>query len=370
MVDALKYWVWLSSIPGVGSATCKKLLDAFGTPMEVWGASEEVLKKSGILTDGMVKKLSDKKLKDIVKRHLENILENGIGIITFDEDIYPQYLKKIYDPPAVLYVKGNIVKEEKVIAVVGSRKASSYGLMAAETIARELSRFGITVISGMARGIDSRAHYGALKANGRTIAVLGCGLDIVYPPENDKLMEKIIHTGAAISEYLPGFPPKPQNFPARNRIISGISLGVVVIEAGENSGSLITADFALEQGREVFAVPGNIDSFNSQGTNKLIRDGAKIVTGIDDILEEIMVVYHNSNRKPFLNIEENKKIILDGLDNNDKRIAECLWDEPLHIDLLAQKSGLSMQQVNSVLVMMELRGIIEQEPGKIFKLKK
>lgn len=370
MKDCLKYWVWLSIIPGVGLATCKKLLDIFGTPMDVWGASELSLKKSGILTDHMVKELINKKNKDTVKKHIDNIQKNGVTVINYMEDMYPQYLKKIYDPPIVLYFKGNLIKEEKVIAIVGSRKASSYGLVAAETIAYELSRVGITVISGMARGIDSRAHYGALKGNGRTIAVLGCGLDIVYPPENDKLMDRIINKGAAISEYLPGFPPMPKNFPARNRIISGISMGVVVIEAGEKSGSLITADFALEQGREVFAVPGNIDSFNSQGTNRLIKDGAKIVTGIDDILEELKFTYFNSNRKPFLSIDNNKEIILSDLDSDDKMVAECLWDEPLHIDLLVQKTGLSIQKINSLLVMMELKGIIEQEPGKIFKMKK
>jgi DNA processing protein len=266
-------------------------------------------------------------------------------------------------------MKGNIEKDEKFLAIVGSRRASSYGIRMAQTIATELSKYGITVVSGMARGVDSYAHRGAIDAGGRTIAVLGCGLDIVYPSENKKLMENIISSGACISEYLPGTTPIPGNFPARNRIISGISLGVIVIEAGERSGSLITANFALEQGREVFALPGNVNNYNSTGTNKLIKEGAKMVTGIDDILEEINISFTEEKVKDFFSQRFKGGELLKGLDDDEKKVAECLKLEPLHIDVIARKTGLSIALINSILIMLELKGVVEQLPGKIFKLK-
>ena len=286
-----------------------------------------------------------------------------------EDELYPAYLKNIYDPPLVLYMKGTIQEEEKYLAVVGSRRATSYGLDMAKKISRELAECGITVVSGMARGVDSFAHMGALEVKGRTIAVLGCGLDIVYPYENKKLMENIIESGACLSEYLPGTTPVPGNFPARNRIISGISLGVVVIEAGERSGSLITANFALEQGREVFALPGNVNSIKSTGTNKLIKEGAKIVTGIDDILEELNIYFIEENTKVSFNKNLQDERILRGLDNDEKKVVECLKLESMHIDNIARKTGFGIQLVNSILVMLELKGVVEQLPGKIFKLK-
>lgn len=264
---------------------------------------------------------------------------------------------------------------EKSISIVGSRKATSYGLEAGEELAYQLSMLGITITSGMARGIDSSAHKGALKAKGRTIAVLGCGHDIIYPPENKALIEEIIKSGAVISEYLPGTKPMAMNFPARNRIISGISLGVVVIEAAENSGSLITANFALEQGREVFALPGNINRINSKGTNKLIKEGAKLTTCIEDILEELEI-YNLIDNKKIDGIDEDNidNEIFDqkyyrGLDNEERRMIQCLKYEPLHVDYLANMTGYSIKHINSILTMLELKGVIEQMPGKIFRLR-
>ncbi|TYQ13150.1 UNVERIFIED_CONTAM: DNA processing protein [Acetivibrio alkalicellulosi] len=369
MVDNKQYWVWLSSLPGIGAVKSKALLNHFEDPYNIWNAKENELNKLPFLTSKDVGNLINIKIKESAKIHLDNIFKNNIKILTINDELYPYYLKNIYDPPSVLYVKGDIRINDKYIAVVGSRKATSYGLSMAHTISCELSRYGITVVSGMARGIDSYAHKGILSVGGRTIAVLGCGLDIVYPNENKKLMDSIIENGACVSEYLPGIAPLANNFPARNRIISGISLGVIVIEAGERSGSLITANFALDQGREVFALPGNVCSINSTGTNRLIKEGAKMVTGIEDILEEINISFSNENMENFFTGSfANDKLFKD-LDKEEIKIASCLKTEPLHIDNISKKTGFSIQLVSSVLIMLELKGIVEQLPGKIYKLK-
>lgn len=369
MQQSLKYWIWLSSLRGIGPKKYSRLLEAFGEPQGIWDASEDNLKGLPFLTPPNIAQLIDKKQRDAVEKHLEAIDKHQIKVVTIKDEEYPSYLKNIYDPPTVLYVKGEIRCDERAVAVVGSRKATPYGLSMAQTIAYELAGRGIAVVSGMARGIDSSAHHGALKAGGRTVAVLGCGLDTAYPPENGGLMEKIAGSGAVISEYLPGVPPMAYNFPARNRIISGIALGVVVVEASERSGSLITAEFALEHGREVFAVPGNLNNSNSRGTNRLIRDGAKIVTDMEDILEELKVFHTANNNRSSEYKNTAKSDPFEGLDAEERKIAQSLQDEPLHIDVLAGRCGFSVQTTGSLLMMLELRGVIEQMPGKIFKLK-
>lgn len=287
MKEDLIYWVWLSSLPGIGSVRSQQLLELFGSPRNLWYAKKRELEKVHFLTGGMINQITGFPLKVLAEKHLETIHKYNIRVVRIIDESYPLLLKNIYDPPIVIYVRGILDADEKAIAVVGSRNATAYGNIIAGVLAGEITRQGITVVSGMAKGIDSSAHKGALKSGGKTIAVLGCGPDIVYPPENHQLMERIIHSGAIITEYVPGTPPIRGNFPARNRIISGISMGVAVVEANEKSGSLITAEFALEQGREVFAVPGNVNSGNSTGTNRLIRDGAKIVTDVKDIFEEL-----------------------------------------------------------------------------------
>lgn len=369
MTDELKYWVWLNSLHGISPKKRLQLVQHFGDPRNVWSACEEELRILPFLSPGNIVHLLDKNIKKDSEKHLENIHKFGINLITIYDELYPEYLRKIYDPPIVLYIKGTIRRDELAVAVVGSRKATYYGLRMAEDIAYELARNGITVVSGMARGIDSYAHNGALRTGARTIAVLGCGLDIVYPRENKELMEKIIGSGAVISEYVPGVEPSAYNFPARNRIISGFSMGVVVIEAGEHSGSLITANFALDQGREVFAVPGNANSLNSVGTNKLIKDGAKLVTGIEDILEELFFLSKVKRKVPGKSWEKPMNPLYESLCGEEKVIAGCLALEPLHIDILAQKSGISIQLVSATLVSLELKGIVEQMPGKMFRLK-
>ncbi|HHW30440.1 MAG TPA: DNA-protecting protein DprA [Clostridiaceae bacterium] len=360
------YWVWLSSLLQISPRKKIELIQYFKEPQYIWHSRNEDLKNLPFISESMFKQLTDPEPRKKVDKLIEIIYREDIHIYRYNYDkSYPDILYNMYDPPLILYSKGCINLNEMAVAIVGARKATSYGLKTAEKFAFELASYGITVISGMARGIDSQAHIGALKAGGKTIAVLGCGLDIVYPPENRQLMENIINNGAVVSEYPPGTQPLPYNFPARNRIISGLSHGVVVVEAASKSGSLITADFALEQGKEVFAVPGNINNINSRGTNKLIKEGAKLVSDVEDILEEI--IEFSVQKIPE---KKRKNLIYSSiykeLNTVEKSILKELKYEPLHIDRIAEKCNISIQDANVLLTTLELKGIIEQLPGKVF----
>ena len=285
-VEEKLYWIWLSLIPNLGIKRKQILLARYKSPKKIYNASKEELLKINGLGEKLVETILDLKIRKNVNNHLKYLKENDIDIIPITDNKYPKILKEIYDPPISLYIKGNKeILNEKSIAIVGCRDATSYGKKVAKYFSYNLSKKGINIVSGLARGIDSYSHIGCIVANnGKTIAVLGNGLDIVYPKENKYLMQEIIRRGGAIiSEYPLGTKPEKRNFPARNRIISGISDGVIVVEAKEKSGTLITVDFALEQGRDVYVVPGNIDSINSVGTNDLIKQGAKIVTTYKDI---------------------------------------------------------------------------------------
>ncbi|MCX5854240.1 MAG: DNA-processing protein DprA, partial [Deltaproteobacteria bacterium] len=294
----LKYWIALKSIEGVGNVGFKNLVDALGSPRDVFNASTQTLKVIpgiGHKTAAHIKDFNNWQFADKECKLAEQM---KVIIVSYRDPLYPKNLLNIYDFPVLLYVKGVLKEDDINIAVVGSRMASTYGKFSTERICRELALKGITIVSGLARGIDSAAHRGAVAGKGRTIAVLGCGLDIVYPPENEKLFMEIVEKGAVITEFPFGVPPNAPNFPSRNRIISGMSLGVVVVEAGEKSGSLITARMALEQGREVFAVPGSIDSAGSRGTHLLIKQGAKLIESVDDILDEILPQIDGYFQKP------------------------------------------------------------------------
>lgn len=361
-------WVWLSMLSKISPKKKKQLIDFFENPRNVWNASLPELRLVPFLSNINIDQLLCQKSRKEAEKVLESTLKNKIDIVTIQNEEYPEILKYIYDPPIVLYVRGKLKPDECCIGIVGSRKATIYGLEMAENIAFDLSRAGVAVISGMARGIDSHAHYGAIKGGGRTIAVLGCGLDIVYPKENIYLMEQIIKSGAVVSENIIGTQPLPHNFPARNRIISGMSAGIAVIEAGEKSGSLITADYALEQGREVFAVPGNINRWNSKGTNNLIKEGAKLVACSEDIFEELSI--SGSISLKLEKVENSaKSFMINKLGKDEKKILDILRYEELHIDTISEKTGIGIDTVNSLLIMMELKGLIDQIPGKIFKLK-
>ena len=287
MKDA-KYWIWFSRIENLTPKNLIELLIKFETPKNIFNKTKEEFIANGV-KEKDAEKITDIKYKCNLDKYLEYMQKNDIEMLTIYDKEYPKKLKEIYDPPAVLYIKGNKeILKEKAIAIVGCRLCTKYGEFVAKTMSYNLSLNNINIISGLAKGIDTYSHIGCLKGKAKTIAVVGTGLDRVYPEENKKLFNEIIDSGGTIiSEYVIGTKPLAQNFPRRNRIISGLSEGVVVVEAKEKSGTLITADFALEQGRELYVVPGNINSIYSYGTNELIKQGAKIITKAEDIIEDL-----------------------------------------------------------------------------------
>ena len=296
--------------------------------------------------------------------------------ITIDDAEYPKNLRNIHTPPKQLYVNGTLLEQDEMaVAIVGSRRATPYGLETAEKLGFELAARGVTVVSGMAIGIDSAAHRGALKAKGRTIAVMGSGHNIIYPPQNEKLYEEIAKTGAVVTEYEADDEPFPGHFPARNRIISGLSLGVVVVEAAKDSGALITANFAAEQGRTVFAVPGKVSSATSSGTNELIRDGACLIQSVDDILQELSIAEiepASGKEKDKLDGRislQTKAYIYNSLTDDERKIYKNLSDEPIYVDEILEKAGMEHARASKVLLNLELKKLIVQLPGKQFMRK-
>lgn len=355
-----KYYHALNLLPSLGPVRIKKLIQHFGTPEQVWKATRQ-----GFLeVEGFTPNLRDKILQERQKVHpgkaWEEVLRRGYSFVTWEEQHYPPLLREIYDPPPLLYYCGEIeVVNGYCLAIVGSRRHTIYGREIAYKFASGLSNYGVTVVSGMARGIDTWAHKGALNAGGKTAAVLGCGLDICYPPENKGVKREIENSGAVISEFPPGYKPLPQNFPRRNRLISGLSWGTLVVEAGERSGALITADFALEQGREVFAIPGGIASPYSRGCHKLIKEGAKLVEKVEDIMEELplAVPVNNVACSPQQKQEFNPE---------ERKLLELVPFEPLALEDLAALSKMPLALLNALLLELELKGAIKQLPGKYF----
>ena len=284
----MKYWIWLSCIEGLGPVKKLLLLNKFKCPKKIYDASDKEILKVEKIDKNLLQNMKKAKDEELLKKYEEYILKNDIKMINILDKNYPSKLKKIYAPPITLFTKGDIsLLTLKSIAIVGSREPSKYGICVTEKFSTELSKNGIAVISGLARGIDTFAHAGALSSGGKTIAVLGSGIDVVYPKENAKYYKEISKNGLIVSEYIVGTKPKSENFPQRNRIISGLSDGVLVVEAKKNSGTMITTDFALEQGKELYVIPGNITSSTSVGTNNLIKEGAKLVTDTYEILEDL-----------------------------------------------------------------------------------
>jgi DNA processing protein len=358
MAKSLYHWVALSMAPGVGCVLFKRLVEAFGSPAAVFQAPAKALEVVEGVGPKAARAIRNFDWSDRVNRELEHMKEIGGNWITWEDDAYPVNLKNIYDPPPLLYVRGSLLPQDQTaVAVVGSRNPTQYGKGAAERIGRGLAQAGVTVVSGLARGVDSFAHRGTLSGGGRTLAVLGCGLDVVYPPENEDLYEQVASQGAVISEFPLGTRPEGDHFPIRNRIISGLSLGVVVVEATIRSGSLITARFALDQGRDVFALPGNVDSRRSEGTNELIKQGAKLVIRLEDILEEIPRVQLDSlpEKPPAPKLSE-----------EEARVFSILSHEALHIDQIIVRSELSSARTSATLLSLELAGHIKQLPGMRF----
>jgi len=366
----LQSWLALHLVPGLGPVTCHKLVAHFGTPDKVLAASNSELTAVCRLRQETLAALGDasrQKCKALAQDEIEQAAEQKITILAYDAPGYPSLLKNIHDPPVVLYVRGNPeVLNCRGIGIVGSRAATHYGRSIAEQMANSLARQGFTIISGMALGIDTAAHKGTLAAAGRTIAVLGCGLDIIYPPGNHKLYKDIAVSGAVVSEYPFGTLPDNFRFPARNRIISGLSLGVVVVEAANRSGSLITASHALEQGREVFAVPGRIDSVKSAGTHTLLQQGAKLVHSVYDIAEEFVQPNTLEVAAETGGVETEQGLCAQ-LNQEEAALLACLEVYPQTIDAIVRQSGLTPQKTNELLLLLELKGIVEALPGKCYQ---
>jgi DNA processing protein len=366
----IQSWLALSLVPGMGPVTCNKLVAHFGSPEKVLAASSPNLTAVASLRKESLTALSGEgrqHLEELANKEIERAAEKNIAIIPCDDPLYPALLKNIHDPPVVLYVLGAPeLLTCRGMGIVGSRAATHYGKDIAQQMAGSLSRQGFTIISGLALGIDTAAHNGALAAEGKTIAVLGCGLDIVYPPSNHNLYKRIASAGAVVSEYPLGTKPDSFRFPARNRIISGLSLGIVVVEAANRSGSLITASHALEQGREVFAVPGRIDSVKSAGTHTLLQQGAKLVHSINDIVEEFPAnVFQQSVEEA--GMEEDEQVFFENLSQEEAELFEFIGVYPRTFDEIIKDSGFTAQRINEVLLLLELKGMVQTLPGKSYQ---
>ncbi len=371
--DELTTWVALKSVEGVGSVAFRNLLAVYGSPRRVFEAALPDLEQAAGLNHKTARNIKDFRGWEQARAELAKAEREGVSIVTCEDPAYPERLRRIYDPPPLLYIKGSLDTADIPVAVVGSRNASPYGRYVTEKLSRELAQRGATVVSGLARGIDTCAHRGALAARGRTIAVMGCGIDVIYPPENRKLHGEIASNGAVVTEFAFGTEPDRPHFPARNRIISGLSLGVLIVEAGEKSGSLITARCALEQNREVFAVPGSIDLPGSRGTNRLLRQGAKLVETVEDILEEILPQLERPNvteeRFARTKSAQQDRPGREALTDNESRLLGFITEKPQDADTLITRTGLAAAEALSLLLSLELKGYIVQLPGKRFTVK-
>ena len=372
----MKDWVALNMTPGVGPRVTARLLEHFGSAEAVFDAPRRELALLR-LTPETIESIANRELQERAEQEIERVRKLGGDVLVLDDGVYPTLLRETYDPPVTLYVKGawSECLENPCVAVVGSRRCSTYGQNAALMLARELAQRGITIISGLARGIDAAAHRGALEGGGKTVAVMGTGLDQFYPRDHGKLGLEILHQGGALVTQFPlGTPPVSENFPYRNRVISGLSLGVVVVEAAENSGSLITARLAMEQNREVFAVPGNITSRNSFGTNYLIKGaGAKLVQQWQDVASELpaeiaaQLLPPPSKKKKKGELVDQLQLAPADLNENERLILKLMTtDTPVQIDSLAETTQLSITQLTSALLTLEMRELIRALPGKCF----
>src|SRR5215210_8458564 len=353
MIDK-RYWIGFNLIKGIGAVRMQALIRHFGDLELAWKAAPIDLARAGLGRKAIERILQARQNIDLDKVWAK-IESQGIKILIWDDEAYPQRLKEIDQPPPVLYIRGEYLPDDLfAVAIVGTRRVTPYGRQITEDLAGYLATNGITVVSGLARGVDAVAHQTALKAGGRTIGVLGSGVDKIYPPEHRALAEKMMERGAIISDYAPGTPPDASNFPPRNRIISGLSMAVVVIEAGETSGALITAEFAAEQGREIFAVPGSILAPQSKGTNKLIQQGALPLLSVNDLMQALDVARVGQHKAA-------RKIM--PTDAIEAKLLSVLTNEPLHVDEIRSQSELPIEKVSAALALMELKGMVRQVGG-------
>jgi DNA processing protein len=363
-MDHILPWFALKSVPGIGNILFKRLIACFKSPTSVFNASDNELQQVEGLTPRLISAIRHHRVPDWVQEEIDALICNGCRIVTQSDSEYPPLLLQIPDPPPYLYVAGRLENQGLQIAVVGSRHATSYGLATAKRLSAELAAREATIISGMAKGIDTAAHCGALDAGKKTIAVLGSGLKRVYPAENRRLFERICENGAVISEFSLQSEPEAHHFPIRNRIISGMSHGTVIVEASSKSGSLITARLAAEQNREVFAVPGNINSFKSMGSHQLIKQGAKLVAQVEDILEEF-VAY--GKRSP-IDMRQIPLFPLPDLTVEEKSVLDNLGPYPLHIDELNRMLPIDSGLLGGILLQLEIKGMIQRSPGNYFAI--
>ena len=373
----IRDWVSLNMTPGIGPRAAAKLLERFGSAEAVYGATRAELEQLRLLPEA-VDSIIARDRYAAAEAEIENLRKLEADLLILDDGVYPSLLREIYDPPITLYVKGNWAKclDQPCVAIVGSRRCSTYGQNAALMLARDLAQRGVTIVSGFARGIDAAAHRGALEGGGRTVGVMGTGIDEVYPRDHKKLAEEILEGGGALVTQFPlATPPVSENFPYRNRIISGLSLGVVVVEAAENSGSLITARLAIEQNREVFAVPGNITSRNSFGANYLIKGaGAKLVQQWQDIAAELppqiaarLLPPPVGDKRKETSLANQLSLVPQGLSNPETLVWKLLSaDNPQHIDWLVDRTRLSISDLTAALLALEMRELVRALPGRCF----
>lgn len=365
----LDAWLTLHLTQGLGPAACKRLADFFGGPQKALEADRQALLKVPGIKKPAAEALAREPASELAKQEIDKAKNLGVSIITWDDETYPALLRNIHNPPTVLYVKGPVeYLNSPCLAVVGARAATSYGRQVSEDISYQLARRGITIVSGLALGVDAAAHNGALNAGGMTIAVLGCGIDVVYPHQNKKLFEKIVDKGLLISEYPFGTRPESFRFPARNRIISGLALGVLVVEAARRSGSLITAELALEQGREVYAVPGMVHSPKSEGTHRLLQEGAKLVQHVDNIIEELPLRESAAGQESATHDDHTRNADQE-ISPEEKKLFSFLEVYPKPIDEIIAATGMTASAVNELLLMLELKGMVESLPGKQYQKK-
>ncbi len=379
MID-LVFLMWLHLKSSISPAKARGLIETFGSAEKVYLADKDAYLENGISNPHMLRELLDKSIKSADKE-IEAAKRKGITLLGFGTSDYPPLLSEIADPPLILYVKGSVsvLHRRNMFCIVGTRRSTAYGMSAAIGVAEQLARCGMIIVSGVAVGIDSAAHRGAVRGGGQTIGIMGCGLDVDYPSENAAVRKAIVENGALISEFPLGTPPAGSNFPKRNRLLSAFSLGVAVMEAGERSGALITAKYAAEQGRDVFALPGNISNPMSSGTNRLIQDGAALLTGADAILAEYLVRYpeffpiqeivaeQKENEEKEVVTEEEAAILRDSqVTPHENKVYKFLKKEPMHTDELTRASGLDVREVQSIITMLQIKGKIKEHPGNRF----
>lgn len=369
------WWIGLNGVPGLGSITCQRLVEAFGSPRRVFRASEKDLMEVDGVGRELASRIGSVRVEETIEKEVAACERAGVTVCTLGDDDYPEQLLNLYDPPPVLYVRGTLLASDCIaLAVVGTRKPTAYGRSVAEKLTRELAALGFTVVSGLAQGIDGLAHSAAIASGGRTLAVLGHGIDRVFPSEHLKLADEVAENGAVLTEFPFGTPPARHNFPRRNRIISGLALGTLVVEAAGGSGSLITARCAMEQGREVFAVPGPVTAGTSRGAHRLIKEGATLVEKVDDVIEALPLHIRAIMERGDISVEDPGITQSETTPRPPGRRASAterellllIQSEPRHIDKIIEDSGMTPSAVSGLLVQMELKGFVARRPDGLY----